>query len=82
MSKTTITVEITNIPTNALDDIWKSSIKDARKSLGVPVEKSNSININFESISNQDTEIASELIASIITAHVIQTADTILNPQQ
>lgn len=81
MSKT-LTITLSNIPDDALAEIWKDAIKEARRGLGIPIEPTDSIVIDFGVIAEDypdNREILPELVGSAISGHVLMTADKILN---
>ena len=77
----TLTITIENIPDGALSVLWKDTIKDAKKSLGVPVEATDHIQIDFAPLSEayEDESRLAELLTEALFCHTIMTGHKILN---
>lgn len=82
----TITITITNIPEQHLASFWKDGIKDAKKSFGYNLERSDNITLDFDFLCDNYLDNAAELFAEIIggaiAAHLITEAHNYLNKEE
>lgn len=72
----TLTITVDNIPEDVLSQVWKDSIRDAKKSMGFVFEKTDDIKLDFALLVERYPEhvplMLSELLVSAIGTYSIQ----------
>lgn len=81
MNKQTLTITINNIDSRKLEDIWAYAKRESKEDVGVPIERTNHIIVDAESLNEADPDLLGELMAAALTGHVVTTANQIFNDE-
>lgn len=75
----TLTITIENIDDFTMQMAWAAAKHMAHKDVGIPVEETDHIKVNYEVARNMKDKIIAELISGAITCHLMMTAHNLFN---